>query len=72
MPDALVLRMLEHRDVQWDQYLRNAVERKLDEINLLDRLVKVSRLTESDAEEFGHKIKAGQRRRHEEAAQAWR
>lgn len=63
LPTDLVRRMQERRDVAWDAVIIGADERKLDEVDTLDRIFSTSRLTEEDAEEIGHRIKAGQRRR---------
>jgi hypothetical protein len=62
-PDDLVRRMQKHRTIQWDSFLHQAVRRKLDEIEVLEAIATKSKLTEEQAEELGHLVKAGQRRR---------
>lgn len=68
LPQSLLERMRTHRKVPWKQVIQSAVERKLWEMENLDRLLANSRMTGEDAERIGHSIKAGQRRRMEKAA----
>jgi hypothetical protein len=43
------------------------VERKLEQMEVLEKLLGKSELTEEEAERIGHSIKAGQRRRFQQA-----
>ena len=63
LPEELIQRMRAHPDVKWDSYIKTAVERKLEQMEVLEKLLEKSQLTEEEAERIGHSIKAGQRRR---------
>jgi hypothetical protein len=43
--------------VKWSAVAREAIEKELEKLELLDKLLSKSKLTESDAERIGHKIK---------------
>lgn len=51
--------------VKWSAVAREAIERELEKLELLDRLLSKSRLTENDAERIGHKIKHEMSKRFE-------
>lgn len=56
-------RMRKHTELNWSDIARLAFEKKLMELELVDRLLKNSTFTEKDAEETGHKIKKRIRKR---------
>ena len=49
--------MKAHREFKWSEVARQAIKRKLEELRSMDKLLSKSELSESDAEEIGHKIK---------------
>lgn len=55
--DELQNRMGKHREIRWSEIAREAFEKRLTELEWMDKITKQSRLTEKDAEEIGHKIK---------------
>ncbi len=63
VPEELHKRMREHTELKWSDIARQAFEKKLREIELADRLLSKSELTEEDAERIGHKIKDKVRKR---------
>mgnify|MGYP001572237757 CR=1 FL=1 len=63
IPDTLHNKLSKHPELKWSEIARRAFERKLKEIELEERILAKSRLTERDAEVLGHKIKAEMRKR---------
>lgn len=63
VPEEVYKKMKQHTELKWSDLARQAFEKKLKEIELVERLLGKSELTEEDAERIGHSIKAGIRRR---------
>lgn len=63
IPDELHQKMQMHSEFRWSEIARQAFERRLSEAELLNNLLKKSKLTEKDAEEIGNKIKTEIRKR---------
>lgn len=63
LPDDLYERMREHPELKWSEVARQAFEQKIEELELLQTLLEQSELTEADAEEIGHRLKAEIRKR---------
>jgi predicted CopG family antitoxin len=55
--------MKKHRELKWSDIARQAFEKKIAEIKMMDKLLSKSKLTEEDAEIIGHKIKHEIRKR---------
>lgn len=58
IPDELQKKMSKHSEIRWSTVARAALERKLSELELMDKLLSKSELTEEDAERIGHDIKS--------------
>lgn len=56
--------MEKHKLIKWTKVARQALWEKAKKLELMDKLLAKSELTEQDAEEIGHKIKRGIARRH--------
>jgi hypothetical protein len=63
VPEDLHRRMRQHTELKWSDVARQAFERKLKEIELAEKLLSKSRLTEEDAERIGHLMKKRMRKR---------
>lgn len=63
VPEDLHKKMRQHTELKWSDIARQAFEKKLNEIELAERLLSKSELTEEDAERVGHRIKGKIRRR---------
>lgn len=63
VPDKLYTKMKQHTEMKWSDIARQAFERKLEEIEFMEKILKRSKLTEEDAERIGHKVKAEIRKR---------
>ncbi|MBI2583316.1 MAG: hypothetical protein HYW25_01490 [Candidatus Aenigmarchaeota archaeon] len=64
VPEDLKEAMDRHKEVRWSEIARQAMWEHARKLELMDKLLAKSRLTEKDAEELGHKIKHGIARRH--------
>jgi predicted CopG family antitoxin len=56
VPEDLHRRMKEHDEVSWSATIRNVIEQKLRDIELMDKLANKSKLTEEDVRELAEKI----------------
>ena len=64
IPDALYEQMKKHPEIRWSEVARQALARKLEDLQRLDALLAESRLTERDVEELSRKVKAGVWKKH--------
>ena len=64
VPEDLEEIMERHKDVKWTEVARQAMWEKARKLELMDKLLAKSELTEQDAEEIGHKIKYGIAKKH--------
>ena len=63
IPKELHEKMKQRTELKWSDIARQAFEKKLREIELMEKLLSKSKLTEEDAERMGHEIKAKMRKR---------
>ncbi len=63
IPEKLHQEIKHHTDIKWSEIARKAFEKKVQELHLLDKMLKKSTLTEEDAERIGHAIKHNMRKR---------
>jgi len=67
--DALKERMEKHPEINWSEVTRQAIEEKIDALEVMDELTSESDLTESDVQEIADKInESGRERVDEESA----
>jgi len=64
VPEELHQVMKEHTEIKWSEIARRALWEHAKRLELMEKLVAGSRLTEEQAEVIGRKIKAGLRKRH--------
>lgn len=64
IPEELHEIMKKHKLIRWSEVARQAMWDKAKKLELMDKLLEKSKLTEKDAEEIGHKIKRGIAERH--------
>ncbi|MHB1869206.1 MAG: hypothetical protein ACYCPP_09735 [Nitrososphaerales archaeon] len=67
IPEELHKKMKRHTELKWSDIARQAFERKINEIEFMDKMLEKSELTEEDAERIGHKINAKVRQRIQHA-----
>ena len=59
VPEDLHKTMQKHREIKWSEVARQAMWEKARKLELMDKLLAKSTLTEKDALEIGRKIKHG-------------
>lgn len=64
IPDDLSEVMKKHNEIKWSEVARKAIAEKAKLLELMDKIVEKSKLTEKDALEIGVKIKKGIAKRH--------
>ncbi len=64
VPEDLHKTMQKHKEIKWSEVARQAIIEKARKLELMDKLLAKSELTEQDAEEIGHKIKQAIAKRH--------
>ena len=63
VPEELHKKMKKHSELKWSEVARQAFERKVDELELMEKMLQKSRLSEQDAQKAGHSINARIRKR---------
>ena len=71
VPEELHKKMDKFDEIRWSAVAREAFERKVSELETMNKILKDSELTEADAEEIGNKIKAEIRKRFEKRFGKW-
>lgn len=57
LSDKLHSKMKQFSDIKWTEVARNAIEKKINDLETLERLVAKSKLSQRDVEKFSKKIK---------------
>lgn len=57
VPDTMHKEMRRHANIKWSEVVRQAIERELDRVHILDRLLANSRLTVQDAVVLGRQAR---------------
>ena len=67
--DDLKKRMEKHPEINWSEVTRQAIEEKIETLEVMDELTSESELTESDVQDIAKKInESGCKRINEESA----
>lgn len=64
IPEELHEIIKRYPEIKWSEVARQAIWDKARKLDLMDKLLAKSKLTEEDAEKIGHKIKHGIAKRH--------
>ncbi len=64
VPEDLKTIMEKHKEVKWSEVARQAMWEHAKKLELMDKLVSRSKLSEKEAIEIGRKIKIGVARKH--------
>ena len=67
--DDLKERMEEHPEINWSEVTRQAIQEKVETLDVMDELTSKSELTESDVAEIADKINESARQRVEEESE---
>lgn len=60
VPPALHKEMQAHREIKWSEVARAAIQKELERLHYLDRLLSPSKLTDADAVALGRAIRRRQ------------
>lgn len=71
IPDELQQKMSKHKEIRWSNIARQTFEKRLRELEFMDKILEGSRLSEADAEKIGQGIKAEIRKRFEKRFGTW-
>lgn len=66
IPEELMLIMRRHKEIKWSEVAREALWDTAKKLELMDKLLTKSRLTEKDALDIGRKINEAAAKRHAE------
>ncbi len=58
VPDSIYKRMQRHNEIKWSVVVRSTISKKLDDLELMERIASKSRLTQVDADKIGQLIKS--------------
>jgi len=64
IPEDLHKLIKKHKEIKWSEVARQALWRQARKLELMDKLLAKSELTEVDVERIGRKIKHGMAKRH--------
>lgn len=64
VPEELHKLMEKYKEIKWTEVARQAMWEKARKLELMDKLLANSKMTEEDAERIGHRIKRGIAQRH--------
>jgi predicted transcriptional regulator len=64
--DDLKERMDKHPEINWSEVTRQAIQEKIEALEVMDKLISESELTESDVREIADKINESGRKRIDE------
>ncbi|HLC77632.1 MAG TPA: hypothetical protein VJH92_00725 [Candidatus Nanoarchaeia archaeon] len=64
IPEDLHKIMRKHNHIRWSEVARQAIQDQARKLDLMDKLLSKSELTEEDAERIGQKIKHGIAKKH--------
>ena len=65
IPSDLHALMQKHKEIKWTEVARQAMRDKAENLELLEKILKKSKITEKDAKILGEKIKRGIAKRHQ-------
>lgn len=58
IPPNVHKEMVYHSEIKWSHVARQAFEKKIKELHVMDEILKKSKFSEKDADEIGHKVKS--------------
>lgn len=64
VPDELHKIIQKHKEIKWSEIARQAIWLQARKVELVDKILKKSKLTEEDAEAIGNKIKREIAKKH--------
>jgi len=59
LPNELQKKMKEHSEIRWSEVIRKTIQKKIEDLDLLDKLTLKSKLTHKEVFNISKKIDAG-------------
>ena len=59
IPEELRKKMKRFSEIRWSEIARQAIEQRINDLEVIDKIASKSKLTKKDAEEISKKIKRG-------------
>ena len=56
IPEALHEKMKKHSEIRWSEVVRKTISEKIEDLEVLDKLTRESKLTQADVDEIAQKI----------------
>ena len=56
IPETLHKKMKQHPEIRWSEVVRKSISEKIEDLEIMDKLTKKSKLTQKDVNEIAHKI----------------
>ncbi|MFT4309875.1 MAG: hypothetical protein ACMXYL_05305 [Candidatus Woesearchaeota archaeon] len=56
LPDELHKKMKKHTEIRWSEVVRKSISNKIEELEMVKKIAKKSRLTRSDVEDLARMI----------------
>ena len=66
VPEELMKRMKNLKEIRWSEVARRAIEERIDDLEVMNKIASKSKLTKKDAVEIGRKINASMHKRFKE------
>ena len=63
IPDELAKKMKAFSEIRWSEVARQAIEKRVNDLEIMNRIVSKSKLTEKDVEAISKSIKASAAKR---------
>ena len=58
IPDEIHKKMKMFRDIRWSEVARKAIQQRIEDLEVMNKIVSKSKLTEKDVEEISKRIKS--------------
>jgi hypothetical protein len=59
IPENLHIKMKKHTEIRWSEVVRKTISQKIEDLDMMDKLTRKSKLTQKDVNEIAHKIDSG-------------
>ena len=56
IPEDLHERMKKHTEIRWSEVVRKSISEKIEDLELMEKIVSKSKLTKKDVDEIAHRI----------------
>ena len=56
IPEELHEKMKKHSEIRWSEVVRKTITEKIEDMEMMEKLISKSKLTKNDVKEIAHKI----------------